>query len=161
MQPPSPACPASAPTLSNGLGDGLSDGPVLVFDGGCVFCRHFAELSELRGGLRGLRIHDGRADPALLRQLEHSGARMRDGAFLIAEGRVLHGADAIAWLCAHMTPSDALLQLLATLLASPPRARRLYPLLLAARRLALAARGLSPDPTAHASASTNASAQQR
>ena len=132
-----------------------------MFDGGCVFCRHFAELSELRGGLPGLRIHDGRADPALVRQLEQSGARMRDGAFLIAEGRLLHGADAIAWLCGRMAPSDALLRTLTALLASPPRARRLYPLLLAARRLALAARGLSPDPTASAPAPAAASAQQR
>ena len=39
--------------------------PVLVFDGGCVFCRHFAELSELRSGIPGLTIRDGRADGAL------------------------------------------------------------------------------------------------
>ena len=35
---------------------------VLVFDGGCPFCRHFAELSELRSGIAGLEIRDGRAD---------------------------------------------------------------------------------------------------
>ena len=28
--------------------------PVLVFDGGCPFCRHFAELAELRSGIPGL-----------------------------------------------------------------------------------------------------------
>jgi predicted DCC family thiol-disulfide oxidoreductase YuxK len=35
---PAPA-PAPAPTPD--------PGPVLVFDGGCPFCRHFAEVSEL------------------------------------------------------------------------------------------------------------------
>jgi hypothetical protein len=45
-----------------------------------------------------------------------------------------------------MAPSAALLRLLAPLLAGPERAQRLYPLLLLARRAALAARGLPVDP---------------
>ncbi len=138
-------------------GDGPSPptaGPLLVFDGGCVFCRHFAELSELRGGIPQLRIHDGRADPALLRQLERGGQKLRDGAFLVVGHQVLHGADAIAWLCARMTPSASLLRLLTPLLASGPRAKRVYPLLLAARRLALALRGLPADPSATPAALT-------
>ncbi len=122
--------------------------PVLVFDGGCVFCRHFAELSELRSGIPGLRIRDGRAETALRLSLEQRGYRLRDGAVLIDGERVLHGAEAIQWLCARMTPSAALLRLLAPLLATPERARALYPLLLLARRVALAVRGLPLDPAA-------------
>jgi hypothetical protein len=45
-----------------------------------------------------------------------------------------------------MTPSAALLQVLAPLMATPARARQLYPLLLLARRVALALRGLPVDP---------------
>jgi hypothetical protein len=116
-------------------------GPVLVFDGGCVFCRHFAELSELRSGIPGLQIRDGRSDHQLRRQLEASGAPLRDGAVLLVGDQVLHGAAAIQWLCARMTPSAALLRLLA-----PARAGRLYPLLLLARRCALAVRRLPLDP---------------
>ena len=121
--------------------------PVLVFDGGCVFCRHFAALSELRSGIPGLRIRDGRADHALRLSLEQRGYRLRDGAVLIDGAQVLHGAAAIQWLCARMTPSAALLRLLAPLLATPERARALYPLLLLARRAALAVRGLPVDPS--------------
>jgi predicted DCC family thiol-disulfide oxidoreductase YuxK len=128
----------------------LAQGPVLVFDGGCVFCRHFAELSELRSGIPGLQIRDGRGDQALLRQLEARGCRLRDGAVVIAGEELLHGSEAIAWLCARMVPSAALLALLSPLLADGPRARGLYPLLLLARRLALAARGLPLDPAAAA-----------
>ncbi len=120
--------------------------PVLVFDGGCPFCRHFAELSELRSGIPGLGIRDGRADQALARELARRGFPLRDGAVLIDGERVLHGAEAIAWLCARMSPSAPLLALLAPLFANGGRARRLYPLLLLARRLALAARGLPLDP---------------
>ena len=120
--------------------------PVLVFDGGCVFCRHFAELSELRSGIAGLQIRDGRSDHALRQQLSQRGYPLRDGAVLLIGDQVLHGAAAIQWLCARMTPSDALLQLLRPLLATPERARGFYPLLLLARRLALAVRGLPVDP---------------
>jgi hypothetical protein len=126
--------------------------PVLVFDGGCLFCRHFAELSELRSGIPGLRIRDGRAESALRESLERRGYRLRDGAVLLDGERVLHGAEAIQWLCARMTPSDALLRLLAPLLATPARARALYPLLLLARRGALALRGLPVDPGSSTSA---------
>ena len=122
--------------------------PVLVFDGGCLFCRHFAELSELRSGIADLQIRDGRADQELRRELERRGYRLRDGAMVLAGDQVLHGAEAIAWLCARMRPSAALLQVLAPLLAGGDRARTLYPLLLLARRLALAARGLPVDPDA-------------
>jgi len=120
--------------------------PLLVFDGGCLFCRHFAELSELRSGIAGLTIRDGRADHHLRHQLARRGCRLQDGAVLVVGDQLLHGAAAIQWLCARMTPSAALLGLLSPLLATPARAQRLYPLLLLARRLALAVRGLPVDP---------------
>ena len=120
--------------------------PELVFDSGCPFCRHFAELSELRSGIPGLVIRDGRTDTELRRALARRGYHLRDGAMVIAGNQVWHGAEAITWLCARMTPSAALLQVLAPLMADGGRARRLYPLLLLARRLALGARGLPVDP---------------
>ena len=132
---------------------GLSP-PLLVFDGGCVFCRHFAELSELRSGIPGLEIRDGRADQVLRQQLERRGYQLRDGAMVIDADRVLHGAEAIAWLCGRMAPSAALLQVLAPVLAKPQRAEAIYPLLLFARRLALALRGLPVDPAAEPSGPT-------
>jgi predicted DCC family thiol-disulfide oxidoreductase YuxK len=120
--------------------------PVLVFDGGCPFCRHFAELAELRSGIPGLTIRDGRSDHALRRQLREQGWDLSQGAVVLAEGDVLHGAEAIQWICSRLQPSAPLLQLLGPLLATPERARRTYPMLLLARRLALAVRGLPLDP---------------
>ena len=126
--------------------DDTAPSPVLVFDGGCVFCRHFAELSELRSGIPGLQIRDGRAERELRLGLERRGYPLRDGAVLIDGERVLHGAEAIQWLCARMQPSAALLRLLAPLLSTPSLARLLYPWLLLARRAALALRGLPLQP---------------
>jgi len=120
--------------------------PILVFDGGCPFCRHFAELSELRSGIAGLKICDGRLDHDLRWRLQQGGLRLRDGAFLIVGDQQLHGAEAIQWICSRMTPSAGLLNLLAPLLARPGQARLAYPLLLLARRIALGLRGLSADP---------------
>lgn len=119
---------------------------MLVFDGGCPFCRHFAELAELRSGIPGLTIRDGRSDHALRRQLRQQGWDLSRGAVVLAEERVLHGAEAIQWICSRLHPSTPLLRLLGPLLATPERARRTYPLLLLARRLALAAKGLPLDP---------------
>ena len=121
---------------------------ILVFDGGCPFCRHFAELSELRSGIPALQIRDGRAEHGLRRELLQRGFPLADGAILLEGDQVLHGAAAIERLCTLMKPSAALLRLLAPLMGSPRRSERLYPLLLLGRRIALALRGLPVDPDA-------------
>jgi predicted DCC family thiol-disulfide oxidoreductase YuxK len=119
---------------------------VLVFDGGCPFCRHFAELSELKSGIPDLVIRDGRSDPALRASLKRQGYHLRDGAMVLNGDQVLHGADAIQWICSRMRPSAPLLQLLAPVFSEAGRSRAAYPLLLLARRLALGLRGLPVDP---------------
>ena len=120
--------------------------PQLVYDGGCPFCRHFAEATELRGGLPNLVIRDGRADHLLRHDLNQRGYPLRNGAVLIDGNQILHGDAAIQWVCDRLHPSDPLLSLLANLFRQPERARRLYPLLLLARRLALNLYGLPVDP---------------
>ncbi|KEF41891.1 MAG: hypothetical protein ER33_09095 [Cyanobium sp. CACIAM 14] len=121
---------------------------LLVYDGGCPFCRHFALSSETRGGLPGLRIVDGRADGPLRKRLQQRGLPLAEGAVLLHGERAWHGAAAVRRLCGLLRPSDPLLQLLVPLFAAPTRSERLYPLLLAARRAALALSGLPVDPDA-------------
>jgi hypothetical protein len=65
---------------------------------------------------------------------------------LLEGSQAWHGAEAIAELCGRLRPSDPLLTLLHQLFAAPPRARRLYPLLLWARRRALHWKGLPENP---------------
>jgi hypothetical protein len=120
--------------------------PVLVYDGGCPFCRSFAGLTELRGGIPGLCIVDGRSDDVLRRDLRARGYDLANGAILLNGDEVLHGAAAIGWICERMRPSDPLLRLLRPLFDTPGRARASYPLVLLLRRLALGLRGLPLDP---------------
>ena len=120
--------------------------PILIYDGGCIFCHRFAEASELHSGISGLAILDGRANAMLRHDLELAGAPLSKGAVLIFGDEIYHGSEAIHWLCARMQPSTRLLQVLALLFAKPSRARCYYPFLLLLRRLALAARGLPVDP---------------
>lgn len=119
---------------------------LLVYDGGCPFCRHFALSSELRGGLPHLRIVDGRADAPLRRRLQARGLALAQGAVLLQGEKAWHGAEAVQRICELMRPSDPLLQLLVPLFKGPSRSDRLYPLLLGARRVALALKGLPVDP---------------
>ena len=118
----------------------------LVYDGGCPFCRHFALRSELVGGVPELEIRDGRSEQLLRAQLKARGFNLANGAVLLDDDQAWHGAEAIAELCRRLQPSDPLLALLRQLFAAPPQARRVYPLLLWARRLALQWKGLPEDP---------------
>jgi predicted DCC family thiol-disulfide oxidoreductase YuxK len=126
--------------------DAAQDEWLLVYDGGCPFCRHFAMSSELRGGLPNLRIVDGRADAGLRRSLLARGLPLAEGAVLLQGGQAWHGAAAVRQLCRLMRPSDSLLKVLVPLFDGQGRSARLYPVLLAARRLALALKGLPVDP---------------
>ena len=118
----------------------------LIYDGGCPFCREFALRSELKAGVPNLRIVDGRTDHKIRRELNALGLPLSNGAILIEGDQKWHGSEAIAELSRRMKPSDPLLRLLARLFADNQRSALAYPALLAARRLALATRGLSVDP---------------
>ena len=129
----------------------------LVFDGGCPFCRFFAELSELKGGLPQLEIIDGRANGPLRQALKAQGYPLSGGAVLMVDldgkthgdSQVFYGPAAVALLCQHLRPSGELLRLLKAVFASRERTEFLYPLLLWGRRLALGWRGLPVDPDTH------------
>jgi predicted DCC family thiol-disulfide oxidoreductase YuxK len=118
----------------------------LIYDGGCPFCREFALRSELKAGVPNLRIVDGRTDHNIRRKLNALGLPLSNGAILIEGDQKWHGSEAIAELSRRMKPSDPLLRVLAKLFGDNQRSALAYPALLAARRLALATRGLSVDP---------------
>ena len=97
----------------------MSDKSLFIYDGECPFCNHFAQLLELKCCLSNLEILDGRENLALLTKLYNQGYDLNKGAILINNENIMHGADAISWICSEIKePSDSLLELLRILFTS-------------------------------------------
>ena len=120
----------------------MSDKNLFIYDGECPFCNHFAQLLELKSSLPTFEILDGRKNLALLSQLYSKGYDLNNGAILINNGIIMHGADAINWICSEIKePSDSLLEILRIIFSSNKRTNLLFPLLLWGRRLSLTFKG--------------------
>ena len=120
----------------------MLDKSLFIYDGECPFCNHFAQLLELKCSLSNLEILDGRENLALLTKLYKQGYDLNKGAILIRNENIMHGADAISWICSEIKePSDSLLELLRILFTSNKRTNFLFPLLLWGRRLSLTLKG--------------------
>ena len=120
----------------------MSDKNKFIYDGECPFCNHFAQLLELKSSLPEFEILDGRKNLALLSELYSQGYDLDKGAILIRDENIMHGADAINWICSEIKePSDSLLELLRIIFNSNKRTNFLFPFLLWARRLSLTLKG--------------------
>ena len=115
---------------------------LFIYDGECPFCNHFAQLLELKSSLSDFEILDGRENLALLTKLYNQGYDLNKGAILINNENIMHGADAISWICSEIKePSDSLLELLRILFTSNKRTNFLFPFLLWGRRISLTLKG--------------------
>ena len=120
----------------------MSDKRLFIYDGECPFCNHFAELIELKSSLPNFEVLDGRKNLALLYQLYKQGYDLNKGAILINNGNIMHGAEAINFICSEIKePSNSLLEILRIIFTSNKRARFLFPFLLWGRRLSLTLKG--------------------
>ena len=120
----------------------MSNKNLFIYDGECPFCNHFAQLLELKRSLPEFDILDGRKNLALLSELYNQGYDLDKGAILIINKSVLHGADAINWICSELkNPNDSLLEVLRIIFTSSKRTSFLFPFLLWARRLSLTIKG--------------------
>ena len=120
----------------------MSDKSLFIYDGECPFCNHFAQLLELKSSLTEFEILDGRKNLDLLSQLYKQGYDLNKGAILISNENIMHGADAINWICSKIKdPSDSLLEIIRIIFTSNKRTNFLFPLLLWGRRLLLTLKG--------------------
>ncbi len=111
---------------------------LFIYDGECPFCNHFAQLIELQSSIPSLQILDGRQDLSVLRSFYKKGYDLNNGAILINDGHIMHGAEAVNWICSQMNkPSDLLLEILRIIFKSDKRTQILFPLLLWGRRISL------------------------
>ncbi len=120
----------------------MSDKSLFIYDGECPFCNHFAQLIELKSCLPEFQILDGRKNLALLTQLYNQGYDLNKGAILIKNENIMHGPDAINWICSEIKePSDSLLEVLRIIFTSNKMTNFLFPFLLWGRRLSLTLKG--------------------
>ena len=120
----------------------MSNKSSFIYDGECPFCNHFAQLLELKSSLPEFEILDGRKNLPLLSQLYNQGYDLNKGAILIRKENILHGADAINWICSEIKePSDSLLEILRIVFTSNKITNLLFPLLLWGRRVSLTLKG--------------------
>ena len=125
----------------------MSDKSLFIYDGECPFCNHFAQLIELKSSLPEFEIIDGRKNLALLTQLYNQGYDLNKGAILISDENIMHGADAINWICSEIKkPSDSLLEVLRIIFISKKSTNFLFPLLLWSRRFSLTLKGKEWQP---------------
>jgi len=115
---------------------------LFIYDGDCPFCNHFAQLLELKSSLPEFEVLDGRKNLALLSKLYKQGYDLNKGAIILSKDNILHGADAINWICSKIKePSDSLLEVLRIIFTSSKRTNFLFPFLLWGRRLSLTLKG--------------------
>ena len=120
----------------------MFDKKLFIYDGECPFCNHFAHLIELKSNLPSLQIIDGRKDLSRLTALYKKGYDLNNGAILISNGDIMHGADAITWICSKINePNDPLLEILRVTFNSNKRTTLLFPFLIWGRRILLTLKG--------------------
>ena len=120
----------------------MSDKTLFIYDGECPFCNHFALLLELKSSIPSLKIIDGRKNLEKLTQLYKQGYDLNKGAILIHNGKIMHGADAINWICSELKePNDSLLKIIRIIFSSNKRSKKVFPLLLWGRRISLTLKG--------------------
>ena len=108
---------------------------VFIYDGQCPFCNKFAELLELKSNLPNFQVKDARDAPP---EIPVGYDMDVDGAILLKDGKLMHGAQAINCICSEIeSPSDSLLKLLSITFSSKKRSNFLFPFLLIARRITL------------------------
>ena len=113
---------------------------VFIYDGHCPFCNQFAALLELKSGLPHIQVKNARENPP---ELPKGYDMDQKGAILLIDNEMLHGADAINWICSQIKePSDILLKILSVTFSSNRRTRFLFPFLLIARRITLFLKGV-------------------
>ena len=114
-----------------------------IYDGECPFCNQFAELLELKSKINNISIMDGRKNPKIIKSLLEKGYDIDQGAILLKDDDIFHGAEAINNICNQINnPSSQLLKLLSNIFKSDKRTNLLFPFLLRARRFALISKGV-------------------
>ena len=122
---------------------------VLIYDGDCPLCRHYAAAQRLRQQYGELVLLNARdlpeQEPLLLAELQQQDLMLNQTMLLYLEGRWLAGAEVLQ-LLASMNEPNWRNRLWLSWFRSARRARFSYPLLRAGRNLVLKLLKIPPLP---------------
>lgn len=120
---------------------GTTDPPVIVYDGDCPFCSAYVRLVRLRETFGKVRLVDARSDDPIVDEIRAAQLNLDEGMVLKLGGALYHGDRCLHMVALMSTPSGLFNRVTKALFTSPRMARRLYPLLVAARNATLALLG--------------------
>jgi len=110
---------------------------VLVYDGACPFCSHFAAMVRLRAAVGAVTLVDARAGGPEIERLRAKGIDLDQGNVFTYGGRDYVGPEAMHAIAALSGLDGVFGRTVAWMIGSPTRARMLYPLLRGVRNLTL------------------------
>jgi predicted DCC family thiol-disulfide oxidoreductase YuxK len=125
-------------------GDPNPGGLTIVYDGDCPFCSAYVRMARLRDSVGPVRLVNAREDHPAVRAARSAGLDLDRGMVVQIDGQILHGDAAMVALAALSTPAGGFNRMMRVLFRSPARARLIYPVLVAGRRLTLRALGRTP-----------------
>lgn len=117
---------------------------VLVYDGECPLCNHYAGYVAARQNFGGLRLVNARDGGPLVQEIRDLPHNLQEGMALKLGGRYYLGADALYMLAWHSDRRGFCGRLNGLLFRSAAAARLSYPLLKLGRRCLLRLKGAPP-----------------
>ena len=116
---------------------------ILVYDGECPFCSHYARLVRVQERLS-LQLVDARSGSEIVKRVTKRGLDLNEGFVLMLGDRFYHGDECLHVLALLSTRVGLFNRANFWLFSRRTVARRLYPVLKSARNITLKALGKQP-----------------
>ncbi len=109
----------------------------VIYDGECPFCSNYVRLYRLRQLVGQVRLVDARGDDPVLHVVHDARLNLDEGMAVLWQGRLYHGAEALHVLALLGSETGLFNRVNRWLFSRPRLGRRLYPWMVAGRRLTL------------------------
>lgn len=113
----------------------------LIYDGDCPFCSKYAALVRFRAAAGPVDILNARERPEIVKEMAARGVNLDKGMALDLDGTLYHGSDALNRIALMSTGSGLFNAFTASVFKSKTLSKTMYPVLKAARRVALCLKG--------------------
>jgi predicted DCC family thiol-disulfide oxidoreductase YuxK len=110
---------------------------IVIYDGDCPFCRSYVRLMALRKRVGAVDLINARSDDGCVKEARDKGYDLNEGMLAIYGDGIYYGSDALALISTLSSNDNFAQRVLSRILANPARARFLYPLMKAGRRIIL------------------------